>query len=84
MDKIISKYDYCKGTEETESALLEELNDFDTSEFACKLKLPGLKNIINIFIEKICVKGYVQNVPRSSPGTEMATDTMRGIASIIE
>ena len=84
MDKIIAKYDYTKGTKQTKSALLEELNDFDTSEFASKLKLSGLKNIINIFIKKICVKGFVQNVPRSSPGSEMATDTMKGIASIIE
>jgi len=84
MEKIIAKYDYVNGTEESESAIQDDLNSTKTSVLAKGLKLPALRNIVNTFIKKICVKDYVQKVPRYSPGTWMATVTMRDIRAVIE
>jgi len=83
MEKIIAKYDYVNGNEESESAIQHDLNSTNTSVFAKELTLSALRNIVNTFIKKICVKDYVQKVPRYSPGTWMATVTMRDIAAIM-
>ena len=72
------------GSEESKSAIQDDLNSTNTSVLAKGLKLPALRNIVNTFIKKICVKDYVQNVPRYSPGTWMATVTMRDIRAVME
>ena len=83
MEKIIAKYDYVNGNEESESAIKDDLKSTNTSILATGLKPSALRNIVNTFIKKICVKDYVQKVPRYSPGTWMATVTMRDIAAIM-
>jgi hypothetical protein len=66
MEKIIAKYDYVNGNEESESAIQDDLNSTSTSVLAKGLTLSALRNIVNTFIKKICVKDYVQKVPRYS------------------
>ncbi|XP_052101981.1 uncharacterized protein LOC127735735 [Mytilus californianus] len=84
MEKIISKYDYANGNDDTESALQDELNDLDTDEIEEKIKISDIKNIINIYIKKICLEEYVKKVPRDAPGCYMATATCRQLCDLID
>ncbi|XP_071169778.1 uncharacterized protein [Mytilus edulis] len=84
MEKIISKYDYANGNDDTESAIQDELNDLDIDEIGETIKISDIKNIINIYIKKICVEEYIQKVPRDSPGCYMATTTCRHLCDLID
>ncbi|XP_052098988.1 uncharacterized protein LOC127733714 [Mytilus californianus] len=84
MEKIISKYDYANGNDDAESAIQDELHDLDIDEIGETIKISDIKNIINIFIKKICLEEYVKKVPRGSPGCYMATMTCRHLCDLID
>ncbi|XP_052101979.1 uncharacterized protein LOC127735734 [Mytilus californianus] len=84
MERLIEKYDYVNCTDDTKLAFEAELKNLNKDELAEKLILSDFKNIMNVFIKKICVPEYAVKVSRNSTGRCMAIGTCQCICRITE
>lgn len=73
MEGVLSKYNFVKGTVDDEKALRKDLNSQSVNDSIKNLDLNGMKNIVNVFKSKICVKCFPI---WHSPGGWMASATM--------
>ncbi|XP_071171147.1 uncharacterized protein [Mytilus edulis] len=84
MERLIEKYDYANCTAENKFTFEAELKNLNKDELAEKLILSDLKNIINVFIKKICEPEYAEKISRNSAGRCMTIGTCQCICRIAE
>ncbi|XP_033750085.1 uncharacterized protein LOC117334516 [Pecten maximus] len=80
LEQVFKKYDYVHGTEDTENALQEILED-KRGDFEDAGNLKNLQKCVSVLQEKICVKGFPV---KSSPGYNMASESVNVIKYVMD